>query len=284
MPLKRHHKIIIGSFSSLVVAFMIVGSIFLYTLFMKQNLEYATLSNKLSELEEGMRGQIEILAQNLIEIRELTEESQEALQLELDLLKASVGEDFSGIIEDVIVSVVAITTDSGQGSGFIITNDGYVVTNYHVVEDEEDSIQVITYTQNILDATPIGYNQKLDIALLKIDGSYEELELEDSDDTQIGEKVIAIGNPYGLDFTVTSGIVSAVHREGINGIEAYVQIDAPLNPGNSGGPLINKKGKIIGINNFKVGEGESLGFALESNYIETTINEIAQLAFGEDLI
>ncbi len=283
MALKRHHKIIIGSFSSLVIIFMIVGSIFVYTLFMKQNIDYSTLNNKITKVEGETQSQINVLAESLMETQELAEESQEALQLELDLLKASAGEDFSGIIDDVIDSVVSITTNTGEGTGFLISEDGYVVTNYHVVEDSTN-IQIITYDQEVISAVPIGYNPTMDIALLKIPGDYDALTLANSDDIQIGEKVIAIGNPYGLEFSVTSGIVSAVHREGINGVEAYVQIDAPLNPGNSGGPLIDTNGKVIGLNNFKVGDGESLGFALESNYIQMTINEISQLVLEEDLL
>ena len=283
MPLKQHHKIIIGSFSSLVIIFMITGSVFVYTLFIKQNIDYNILINKISKLEGETQNKINVLAESLIQVQELAEESQEALQLEMNLLKASAGEDFSGIIEDAVKSVVIITTDLGQGTGFIISDDGYVVTNYHVIEDGT-YVQVVTYEQETVEAIVIGYSPNLDIALLKISGNYDYLKLADSNDIQIGEKVIAIGNPYGLEFSVTAGIVSAVHRQGINRIEAYVQIDAPLNPGNSGGPLINKNGKVIGINNFKVGEGESLGFALESNYIKSTVNEITQLAFEKDLL
>jgi len=120
--------------------------------------------------------------------------------------------------------------------------------------------------------------------LLKISGDYNSIELGDSDDIQIGEKVIAIGNPLGLQFSVSEGIVSAINREGTNGIEAYIQTDAALNPGNSGGPLINKQGKVIGINNFKIGGGESLGFALESNYIKEVVNQISQEKYKINLI
>ena len=93
-----------------------------------------------------------------------------------------------------------------------------------------------------------------------------------------------MGNPYGLSFSVTEGIVSALNRPGLAGNEAYIQTDVPLNPGNSGGPLVNKAGKVIGINNFKIGEAESLGFALESNHAVEIINEIAQDKLGVDLI
>ena len=130
----------------------------------------------------------------------------------------------------------------------------------------------------------IGYDDNIDLALLKISGDCDKLSLGDSDKVQVGEKVIAIGNPLGLQFSVSQGIVSAIHREGPNGLDAYIQTDTPLNPGNSGGPLIDQNGRVIGINNFKIGDSESLGFALESNYIKSTVNDISQKSVGEKLI
>ena len=120
--------------------------------------------------------------------------------------------------------------------------------------------------------------------LIKILGEYNPLKLADSNDVQIGEKVIAIGNPLGLQFSVSEGIVSAVKRPGLTNINVYIQTDAALNPGNSGGPLINKQGEVIGINNFKVGGGESLGFALESNKIKEVVNDISEKALQKDLV
>ena len=114
----------------------------------------------------------------------------------------------------------------------------------------------------------------MDVALLKIEGDYNSLIFDDSDDVRIGEKGIAIGNPLGLSFSVSEGIVSALNREGSNGLKIYIQTDASLNPGNSGGPLIGTDGKVIGINNFKA-RGENLGFALESDYIKQSVNEIS---------
>ena len=289
MPLKRHHKIIIGSFSSFVLIFMIVSSIFVYTLFLKQTVDYKSLNNQISELEADTQGKINLLAESLTQTQKLAEESQETLQLEMSLLKASAGEDFSGIIEDAIKSVVTIRTDVSQGTGFILTDDGYIVTNAHVLADESGYLatgrKAITYEQNIIDAEFIGYDQTLDIALLKIEGSYEKLRLDNSDDIQVGEKVIAIGNPLGLQFSVSDGIVSAVHRTGIQNSEIYIQTTVALNPGNSGGPLINTQGKVIGINGFKIIGGESLGFALESNYIKDSVNDIfSQKFLGEELL
>ena len=124
----------------------------------------------------------------------------------------------------------------------------------------------------------------MDIALLKINADYPRLKLADSDDIIQAEKVIAIGNPYGLSFSVSEGIVSAIHREGPNGLNIYIQTTAELNSGNSGGPLINKNGKVIGMNNFKLGNSEGLGFALESNYVKSVVNEIATQTLGQGLI
>ena len=288
MALKRHHKWLIGSFSTLIIIFMIAIGILLYSLFVQQKLNYNSLSDKIIELQTDTQSKLNILTENLIQTRESLETSLEESQRELDLLKASAGEDFSGIVEEAIKSVLTIRTDSGQGTGFIIHDEGYIVTNAHVLSDNfgrlASNIKAITYQQSTISAEFIGFDSLLDIALLKIPGNYNSLELGNSNKVQTGEKVIAIGNPLGLQFSVTEGIVSAIHREGINGIEAYIQTDAALNPGNSGGPLINKQGKVIGINNFKIGAGESLGFALESNYIKDAVNEIALEALNQTLI
>lgn len=197
----------------------------------------------------------------------------ESLTKQINLLKSSQS-DFSGVINDALKGVVSVGTDKSAGTGFIVTSDGYVVTNNHVVEGA-NKIQVLTYDKKILDAVLIGVNVGEDIALLKISGSFTELELADSDSLQVGNKVIAIGNPLGLSFTVTEGIVSAVDRAGPNGKEQYIQTDVSLNPGNSGGPLISTAGEVVGINNFKIGDSEGLGFALESNAIRENVNSIA---------
>jgi len=289
--MERHHRWIFGSFSSIVIIFMISSGILIYMLFANQNSNYNRLSKDIAETQNN----INTLTENLIQTKDNLKETIGKLDVkigsfdeEIDLLKASVGEDFSGIVEDSIKSVVTIRTNVGQGAGFIITNEGYIVTNAHVLADEQgrltSDIKAVTHEQKIIDANFIGFDGELDIALLKISGDYNELILGDSEDIQIGEKVIAIGNPLGLQFSVSQGIVSAVHRPGINKIEAYIQTDAALNPGNSGGPLINTQGKVIGINNFKRGSGENLGFALESNYIEETINDIAFEALNQTLV
>lgn len=198
---------------------------------------------------------------------------QTSLGEELGEVKASTSSDFSGIFENEKRGVVTIKTDISQGTGFILTEDGYVVTNQHVINGAR-SAGVFTYDTQMHQVRLIGTNQELDIALLKIDGNFENAKLGDSDDVKIGEKVIAIGNPLGLEFTLTEGIISARDRTGANELPYYFQIDVPLNPGNSGGPLINTKGKVIGINNFKVQGAEGLGFALEINEAKKAINDI----------
>lgn len=286
MVLKKHHKILIGGFSSIVIIFMIVSGILLNGIIVKQTLNHNELSNRIDSLQADTQSKLNELTENLIETKQdliSLNEQFGSIDEEISLLKASAGEDFSGIIEDAIKSVVTIRTDVGQGTGFIIDSEGYIVTNAHVLSGGR-YVQALTYEQETINAVFIGYDSEFDLALLKIPGNYQKLELADSNDIQIGEKVIAIGNPLGLQFSVSQGIVSGVDRTGANGLDVYVQTDAALNPGNSGGPLINKEGEVIGINNFKVGDGESLGFALESNYIEETINDIALEALGTTLI
>ena len=254
----------------------------MYIILTKQDSNYRILNQKIIELQTDTQSKINELTNSLIQTKEAVSGLNKSLKSEINLLKAS-SEDFSGIIDDVVKSVVTIKTNVGQGTGFIITNDGYLITNAHVLAGG-NIIETVTYDQMIFNANFIGYDSDLDIALLKISGDYEGLSFEDSNNIQVGEKVIAIGNPLGLQFSVSEGIVSAVHRAGINELEIYIQTDAALNPGNSGGPLINKKGKVIGINNFKIGDGESLGFALESNYIRETVNEISQRTLNQTLL
>jgi len=161
---------------------------------------------------------------------------------------------------------------SGQGSGFIISPDGYVLTNNHVVEGV-DELKVTLHDGRDFNAEVIGTDPKTEVALLKIDGKdLPAIELGDSDEIDIGEWVIAVGNPFGLTETVTVGVVSAKGRGGFGlakeAYEDFIQTDAAINPGNSGGPLLNVQGKAIGINTFIVsGSGGymGIGFAVPIN-------------------
>lgn len=278
--LKKHHKWIAGGFGTVILIYMIISIILISGLAVKQTSDYNKLTNDVNKLQADTQNKLNELTENILLIKDDLKQTKEnltdigAIREEFDLLKASTGEDFSGIIENSVKAVVTIKTDIGQGTGFIITDDGYLVTNAHLLSGGK-TIESTNYEKEKISTELIGYNAELDIALLKIPGNYNYLKLGNSDETQVGERVIAIGNPLGLQFSVTEGIVSGIHRPGINELEAYIQTDAALNPGNSGGPLINRGGEVIGINNFKMGSGESLGFALESNYIKDAVNAIS---------
>ncbi|MBL7054343.1 trypsin-like peptidase domain-containing protein [Candidatus Woesearchaeota archaeon] len=211
-------------------------------------------------------------------LNSLIEQIEEQSDIKLNELKDEVSNiqvksaDFSSIVEVVLDSVVSVGTDKGLGSGAIIDEEGFIVTNHHVVLGA-NMIRVLTYDNKLYDAQLIGYEPNSDIAVLKINaGGLRKLKFDDSDDVKVGERTIALGSPAGLSFTVTEGIVSAVKREGPNGLNIYIQTDVPINPGNSGGPLVNTGGNIIGINNYKIGGFEGLGFAIESN----TAKEISE--------
>lgn len=295
MPLKRHHKVVIGGLSTFLIGILIANSLFIYFLYGQLQLNYNTLSNDLEGLQMDTSSKLNELSASLIETKgEIDSELRSlgaqvgSIDEDIDLLKASAGEDFSGIVEDAVESVVSILTDSGQGTGFIVDSDGYIVTNAHVLADSSGSlarnIRAISFDKKIIPAVFLGYDGDLDVALLKINGSYDSLRFGDSDEVSVGEKVVAIGNPLGLQFSVSQGIVSGVHRSGVGGEGVYIQTDAALNPGNSGGPLINQEGRVIGINNFKISEGENLGFALESNSLGDVVNEISINVLNETLI
>ena len=282
MPLQRHHKILIGGLSSLVIIYMIINGIFLYMLYLQLDANYNALNKKITEMQAETENKIIELSENVLQTREDLGTTISSLNKQIDQVKAQTSADFSDIIEESIPSVVTIKTDVAQGTGFIIHKDGYIVTNAHVLSGAKFA-NAITYEQEILPMDLIGYNQELDIALLKIEGGYTPLKLGDSDKVDVGERVIAIGNPLGLSFSVTEGIVSAVNRDAGQGIPAYIQTDAALNPGNSGGPLIDVEGEVIGINNFKV-TGDNIGFALESNYIKSILNDISQENLNQTII
>lgn len=163
------------------------------------------------------------------------------------------------------------------GSGFIIDKEGYILTNYHVVE-RADEVHVTTADEKDYNAKVVGTDEKTDIALIKIeDGgkSFPYAPLGDSDTLSIGEWVIAIGNPFGLGETVTAGIVSAKGRIiGSGPYDDFIQTDASINPGNSGGPLFNIKGEVVGINTAIIANANGIGFAVPINMAKDVINQL----------
>ncbi len=279
--LKRHKNILYGLVFLLIVvqiiSFVVISSQ-LSGLYASQQQIQAEMNDDLDEVRADTQFKFNEVTREIAgqknEFQGLLNEQQSNFDRQLQLLK-SAQQDFSAVIEKDIRGVVSVGTDKSAGTGFIIDSDGYIVTNEHVISGGS-YVKILTYDGKVHDATIIGEDKFHDISLLKIEGSYTSLELADSDNAQIGEKVIAIGNPLGLSFTVTEGIISALHRRGPNGLETYIQTDVTLNPGNSGGPLINTKGEVVGINNFKIGEAEGLGFALESNVIREVVNGFLQ--------
>ena len=174
---------------------------------------------------------------------------------------------------------------SGRGSGVIIdAKKGYVVTNNHVV-DKADEISITLQDDRTFNATVIGTDPETDVALLQVSAdNLTALPMADSDQLRVGDFVVAIGNPFGLGQTVTSGIISALGRSGlgIEGYEDFIQTDASINPGNSGGALINLQGKLIGINTAIIAPGGGnvgIGFAIPINMVSQVIRHLAE--FGE---
>lgn len=170
------------------------------------------------------------------------------------------------------------TKQRSLGSGIIIDKDGYIITNNHVVEGA-DEIKVRLADEREFSAEVMGRDSKTDLALIKIK-SFKDLPsvaLGDSDGLQVGDWVVAIGNPFGLSHTVTAGIVSAKGRViGAGPYDDFIQTDASINPGNSGGPLLNMKGEVVGINTAIIATGQGIGFAIPINVAKEIIPQLKE--------
>jgi serine protease Do/serine protease DegQ len=171
------------------------------------------------------------------------------------------------------------------GSGVIVdAKNGYIITNAHVIENASD-ITVALLDNRTLKAKVVGRDEGSDVAVLKVEaGNLTEISLADSDLAEVGDFVVAIGNPFGLGHTVTSGIVSALGRSGINpeGYENFIQTDASINPGNSGGALVNLRGQLVGVNTAilsRTGGNIGIGFAIPANMVKVVMNQL--IKFGE---
>lgn len=188
-------------------------------------------------------------------------------------------------------SVVQVRTPGGLGSGFIIHEDGYLITNFHVIEGETQiSVEVYQQMQGQLDRHSyrqvriIAMNKFADLALLKIEDKeapkFSRVVLGDSESLDVGERVFAIGSPLGLERTVTEGIISTKSRE-MQG-DLYLQTTAQINPGNSGGPLFNLRGEVVGVTNMKITFGEGLGFAIPIEIVKFFLNHRDAYAYDND--
>lgn len=190
-------------------------------------------------------------------------------------------------------SVVGITTKDiqmtpfgpvpveGSGSGFIVSEDGYIMSNAHVVGEKNNRVHVLLDDGSQAEGRVVWSAEALDLGLVKIDKKgLQPIELGDSDKVSIGQLAVAIGNPLGLDFqrTVTAGVISGLNRnigevEG-NYMDGLIQTDASINSGNSGGPLLDKGGRVIGINSVKVASAEGIGFSIPINTIKPIIDQV----------
>ena len=198
---------------------------------------------------------------------------------------------FVSATNNSIESVVTVYTYGGNrsyannsiGSGVIFSEDGYIVTNTHIISGNK-LIKVKLHNGEEIDANLIGADVNADIAVLKINSNslLKPINVSNSDDLKIGDKVLAIGNPYGIGISVSSGIISATGRDYGNPYLELIQTDAAINPGNSGGALINENGNLLGINTkilSRTGAYQGLGFAIPSNNIVQIASEIIQ--YGE---
>ena len=187
--------------------------------------------------------------------------------------------------EKTIPSVVTITSrnnslsnnKSGFGSGVIFSDDGYIVTNLHIISGQ--NIDVTLHNGNNYNASIIGVDKNTDIAVLKISSSEElnAINFANSDNLKTGDRVLAIGNPYGIGLSVSNGIISASGRDYGNPYLQLIQTDAAINPGNSGGALINENGNLIGINSkifSRTGAYQGIGFAIPSNLVVQTATQL----------
>ena len=176
-----------------------------------------------------------------------------------------------------------LVPQEGQGSGFIIDHDGHILTNYHVIADARQ-VEVTLHNRKKYRATVVGTDRSHDLAIIQIKApDLNPMVLGDSRNLQVGQKVYAIGNPFGLSGTLTSGIVSSIRSvqepDGMT-IDEAIQTDAAINPGNSGGPLLNSRGEVIGINTMiasSVGQNAGIGFAIPINTAKAVLNDLLTL-------
>jgi serine protease Do len=204
---------------------------------------------------------------------------------------ATATHDVSSLVKQIGEAVVEVRTPAGLGSGFLINADGYLITNFHVIEGEtEISVEVYHQSDGQMDRQTfkqvriVAINKFHDLALLKIEDKtapkFKFTPLGSSDSLSVGDSVFAIGSPLGLERTVTSGILSTKTRQ-VEG-ELYLQTSAQINPGNSGGPLFNLAGEVVGVTNMKITFGEGLGFAIPVELVKNFLDHRDAFAYSTD--
>ena len=247
------------------------------------------------------------LANNRIQQEQNSEPLIQRVSQEMPIETNKESQDISNVMEETLQTVVGIskiknsgtsifTTDSadklGLGTGVIISEDGYILTNEHVSGGKYSSCYVTLENGNTYNGSVIWSDADLDVAIVKINiKGLTPIKLGDSDTVRIAEQVYAIGNPIGVEFqrTVTGGIISGIDRtirleeeDRSVYMEDLIQTDATINPGNSGGPLINSKGEMLGINSVKITSAEGIGFSIPINIIKPVIEQITQTGKFEE--
>ena len=286
-PVKKKKKkgtarflIIALCFSLLGITLGAVGAI-LVNHYANQEEPEADQTQQLTVMVEGIREMVEIETIQIDTSKELTAAEVYAVNVNSTV----------GITTSVTTNIWGFqTTSAASGSGFIISTDGYILTNYHVIDDA-DSITVSLFDGTTYDAVLIGYDESNDIAVLKVDAdNLPPVILGDSDNLNVGDQVLAIGNPLGeLTFSLTSGLVSAMDREVTLSSSVsmnLIQTDCAINSGNSGGALFNMYGEVIGITNAKYSSSSSseasidnIGFAIPVNSIRSIVESIIEKGY-----
>ena len=216
-------------------------------------------------------------------------------------IKENEEDDITKVLENLVKSVVGVskikntgssiflnnsTSDLGLGTGMIVSEKGYILTNWHVAGEKYSTCYITLENGKTVNGNVVWADKDLDLAIIKINNkNLNYIKLGDSDSLKIGQKAYAIGNPIGVEFqrTVTQGIISGINRtvkiddeNGTTYMEDLIQTDATINPGNSGGPLINMQGEVIGVNSVKISEAEGIGFAIPINIVKPIIKEFEE--------
>lgn len=232
----------------------------------------------------NLQNRLETLEKNFTEQDNKIRDLQNQLEI-FDVIGQTGAIPWSTIYHQLNNSVVLIQTDLGLGSGFVYDLEGHIITNQHVI-DEAEVIEVTFLDGNVSSASIVGMDVYSDIAVIKIDPEVTNLRpivLGNSTELSVGEPVAAMGNPFGLSDTLTVGVVSSLERT-LTAVGGYViidiiQIDAAVNPGNSGGPLVNLKGQVIGVNTAiqsETGTFTGIGFAIPSDTIKREIDDLIE--------
>ena len=252
----------------IAIAVLLVGFFFYYTTYRSGTLHtVSTPGGKVEITEAASSGPLDAEEQNNISVY------HKNIGSVVNVTSRAVALDF----------FYGLVPQEGQGSGFIIDRDGHVLTNYHVVADARQ-IEVTLHNRKKYRATLVGTDRSHDLAIIQIKApDLNPMVLGDSRNLQVGQKVYAIGNPFGLSGTLTSGIVSSIRSvqepDGVT-IDEAIQTDAAINPGNSGGPLLNSHGEVIGINTMiasSVGQNAGIGFAIPINTAKAVLNDLLTL-------